>query len=223
MYSYRTFLISGDSAGGNLAAAVALKLRDTTSDLPKVKVQVLLYPALQAIDFETSSYRFGITPILTRHQMIVFWSVYAQGHANYAAALQANNHTAPRVLEQLRKSRLDWSRLPREFNAKPLASRCNGCGDVKLWAEIENVFMNPYFAPLMADDLANLPTAYVVTANHDVLRDDGAMYAERLRQAGNTVTHRYWHVGFHNIIIFSQIPEGDETFDEVVGFLAENL
>ena len=116
-------------------------------------MQVLLYPVLQAIDFETSSYRFDITPILTRHQVTFFWSLYAQGHANNDATLQANNHTAPGVLEQLRESRLDWSRLPREFNAKPLASRCNGCGDVKLWAEIENVFMNPYFAPMMADDL----------------------------------------------------------------------
>ena len=188
-------------------------------------MQVLLYPALQAIDFETSSYHLSITPVLTRREMAFYWLTYAQGHARNSAALLANNHTSPGVLEQFRRSRLNWSHLPTEFNTKSVVSRCNGCGDVKLWAEIENVFTNPYFAPLMAEDLRNLPTAYVVTANHDVLRDDGAMYAERLRQAGNTVTHKLWHVGFHDIISFPGIlvPEADQTLDEIVEFLSRNL
>lgn len=44
-------IIAGDSAGGNLAAAVALKLKK------KIKLQVLIYPVLQAFDFQTPSYR----------------------------------------------------------------------------------------------------------------------------------------------------------------------
>ncbi|MQA86399.1 MAG: alpha/beta hydrolase fold domain-containing protein [Streptosporangiales bacterium] len=47
---------------------------------------------------------------------------------------------------------------------------------------------NPYAAPLHADNLADLPRALVVTCGFDPLRDEGAAYAERLREAGVPVT-----------------------------------
>jgi acetyl esterase/lipase len=36
----------------------------------------------------------------------------------------------------------------------------------------------------MATDLTNLPSAYVVTCQYDVLRDDGILYARRLQDSG---------------------------------------
>jgi acetyl esterase len=44
------------------------------------------------------------------------------------------------------------------------------------------------FAPLVAEDLSNLPPALVLVAGYDPLRDEGVDYAKRLIEFGNRVT-----------------------------------
>lgn len=87
-------VVLGDSAGGNLAAAVALAERDKRG-VP-LRLQVLNYPAL-GLDFQTSSYlRNADAPILSRDEMVYFWQSYLgqmpESHRNpYAIPLSAKN------------------------------------------------------------------------------------------------------------------------------------
>ncbi len=72
--------IAGDSAGGNLAIAAALKLRETDPDL--LKALGLIYPVAGA-DFETESYRTLSQYGLTRDGMLQYFNLYLRGPEDY--------------------------------------------------------------------------------------------------------------------------------------------
>jgi acetyl esterase len=61
---------------------------------------------------------------------------------------------------------------------------------------------NPYASPLRASDLSGLPPAYIVTAEHDPLRDEGFAYADRLRAAKVPVEHRHYGTQIHAFFTF---------------------
>jgi acetyl esterase len=61
---------------------------------------------------------------------------------------------------------------------------------------------NPYASPLRASDLSGLPPAYVVTDEHDPLRDEGFAYVDRLRAAKVPVEHRHYGTQIHAFFTF---------------------
>ena len=67
---------------------------------------------------------------------------------------------------------------------------------------------DPRLAPLRAPSLAGAPPAVVLTAEHDVLRDEGEAYAERLRAAGADVSHRRFAGQMHGFFGFVGVLPG---------------
>lgn len=78
-------VVAGDSAGGNLAAAVAIRARDKNG--PKIAKQILIYPVVSP-NFGTDSYKtFADGHGLTRDAMIFFWESYIEGPLAQSPAL----------------------------------------------------------------------------------------------------------------------------------------
>ena len=76
---------------------------------------------------------------------------------------------------------------------------------------------DPRLAPLRAAELAGAPPAVVLTAEYDVLRDEGEAYAERLRAAGVDVSHRRFAGQMHGFFgLIGVVPGSIDGLDFVV-------
>lgn len=157
--------VGGDSAGGNLAAGVALV--SARSDRPGAAFQLLLYPWLD---------------LSRKHPSYVEY-----GHGFY-----------------LEESELDWYR--------------------RQYLRDETDALDPRCSPLLAEDLAGAPPAYIATAGFDPLRDEGEAYAQRLRAEGVPVALRR-HIGlFHGFLNTVDIGRtGREALLEAAGALRLGL
>jgi acetyl esterase len=76
---------------------------------------------------------------------------------------------------------------------------------------------NPDASPIRAQDLSGLPPAVVLTAEHDVLRQEGEAYAERLREAGVPVEHRRFAGQMHGFFTMVGVLPGSAEAIEYVG------
>ena len=91
----RFLAVSGDSAGGNLAAAVALMARDRGA--PTISYQLLIYPVTAPVEGTTSaSYKENAEGyLLTKGSMEWFWDHYLaspdDGRNPYASPLHASD------------------------------------------------------------------------------------------------------------------------------------
>lgn len=155
----------GDSAGGNLTAAISLMAKDRGDFLPKR--QILIYPALNNDYSEASPF--------------------------------------PSVRENGKDYLLTAGKM-RDY--------------IELYARDEADKNNPYFAPMLTENLEGQPDTLILTAELDPLRDEGEAYGERLKAAGSYVEvcrikdalHGYFALGIKNFHV-------QESFDRMNSFL----
>lgn len=133
--------IFGDSAGGNLAAAVTLKLRDEHG--PQLAYQVLVYPAVKYGWETASAIEYAEGYLLQQASMRYYWQHYLSNEAD---------------------------------------------------------LHNPYFSPLNTSSHHDLPPALIYTAEFDPLRDDGYLYAEKLKACNVAVKYQCFDGMIHGFI-----------------------
>ena len=126
--------------------------------------------------------------------------MYATGQSKYLDELVANKHVTPQVKRRVAENQLQHDRILQGYSADGYIKPDLEFGDEKIWNELQPTLTDPYFAPLMANNLANLPEAIVFTAEQDVLRDDGIWYAKYMKDASVEVTHIHYKAGFHGIV-----------------------
>ncbi len=61
------------------------------------------------------------------------------------------------------------------------------CDFLDLYINSEEDFQNPYLAPILSEDLSNMPDTLIITAQYDPLRDEAEMFGKKLYEAGNQV------------------------------------
>ena len=70
---------------------------------------------------------------------------------------------------------------------------------------------HPYASPLSVRDLSGIAPATVITAGVDPLRDDGRTYANRLADAGVSVSYSEYDDVFHAFISFPELDRAEEA------------
>jgi acetyl esterase len=83
---------------------------------------------------------------------------------------------------------------------------------------------NAYVSPLRAANLRGLPAALIITAEYDVLRDEGERYGKRLAEAGvPTKVTRYdgMHHGFFQM--YGLVDTAKKALEEAAAWLKQRL
>jgi len=214
-------MIVGDSAGGNLAAAVSHYLA-TVSEIhckrQYLKAQILIYPSLQFLDFNLSSYVANAdNDILSREDHANFVSLYLNGSTDLTEILLSGNHSR----------HLQGTKYMSYIN-KSVADITQQEPQVALASSAFEALTHFRGSPLMAEDFRGIPPAFVITAEFDVLRDEGFLYSKRLRSAGIPVKYKNYK-SFHGFVTMAteggpaRTDEGDEAFADIVQYIKDTV
>ena len=214
-------IISGESAGGNIATVISRKLKDHEF---KPLAQVLLYPVLQTLNLQLPSFqRYGKRgPVLKLYDMVHFSTYYLLGHIDkeVVSAMMTNSHIPPEVKRKLAATHFNTSRLPEEFFHPDYKTQSMDQGSEEIWNKMKHLWTNPDYSPFFAEDLTNMPQAFVFISYHDILRDEGFLYVKKLQDCGVPVTYVVEKSAYHGLAMsIKSLKDGHKMRNAYINYI----
>uniref|UniRef100_A0A1I7Y373 Arylacetamide deacetylase n=1 Tax=Steinernema glaseri TaxID=37863 RepID=A0A1I7Y373_9BILA len=222
--------VMGDSAGGNLTAVLAQRLR--AENLNIIKRQILIYPVIHGFDFQSPSYQsyyrhYNGTSLLNPYSMARFYLLYLGLPATREnlRKITENRHlsramrNSPAVAEMLNHNQLPQEFLQKEDYEPKEAPE----GDKELSERFEKLLEDSNLSPLVAKELAGLPPAMVLTCGFDVLRDEGILYVRKLRKHGVATKWSHYPAAFHGVLNMPVSSQRKQMLDDIAAYLRQNL
>lgn len=197
-------ILMGDSAGGNLATSISQQLIETKMARPKM--QVLIYPILQFFDFTLPSYRINLEKRILgniNHDNFKNFLHYFTG-IEVDDSVFYNGHTSRYHKDSILAEYVNPGYLPIKLRNQNLKT-INFMNDTsEKYSRLAEILLDKKVSPLLVDDefLKKHTPNYtlLLTAEMDILRDDGFIYAERLKRVGKTIVHKHYDNMFHGVL-----------------------
>ncbi|KAL1776475.1 arylacetamide deacetylase-like 4 [Sigmodon hispidus] len=194
-------VICGESIGGTVAAIISQTLLGR-EDLPRIRAQILIYPALQTINFQLPSHlQNQNVPFLTREFMSTCITRYFSIDISWKDAILTGAHIPRDTWMKYRES-FNSDNIPQRFRSKIEQPEFPGPFNKSAYLKTKHL-LDTELSPLLADNevIAQLPEALLVSIQWDVLRDDVLLYKKRLEDHGIPVTWYNIEDGFHGCMI----------------------
>ncbi|XP_031566591.1 neutral cholesterol ester hydrolase 1-like [Actinia tenebrosa] len=233
-------MVGGDSAGGNLAAAVTHTVAyvgEKHCRKQYIAGQILIYPSLQMLNFNLPSYianEDGV--ILSRHDVAEFVSVYLTGNTDIVDAMLAGNHSKhlenTTYMSYFKSEESDEGPIREEENEAgiddedetSIENQNIGKPLIEMTDLVAEALINIKGSPLVARNFRGVPQTLLLSAECDPLRDEAFLYAKRLKKAGIDVVHKHYP-SFHGFVTVTSEPwpygtvEAREAIQEMVRFI----
>uniref|UniRef100_A0A8C8ZL17 Arylacetamide deacetylase like 4 n=1 Tax=Prolemur simus TaxID=1328070 RepID=A0A8C8ZL17_PROSS len=203
----RRVVVCGESLGGGLGAFITQTLVGR-SDLPSIRAQVLIYPVVQLINLQLPSFQQNqYVPFLSRKFMVTNICTCMSIDLSWQDAILNGAFIPPDAWRKYRKW-LSSDNIPERFKGRGHQPRFPGPFNEAAYLEAKCI-LDVENSPLITDDktIAQLPEAFLVSCENDILRDDTLLYKKRLEDQGVRVTWYHVEDGFHgSLILFDMEP-----------------
>lgn len=236
-------IFSGDSAGANIAAILSIQFNQQGKFTPHL--QALIYPPTQYFSFLTpSSIQYSNLEITSRARLSLFHMGLVRVNKAQEDFLIKNYHTLllnepelkrkyekflsiDLIPEAYKKDRLYYSNFA-SLNDYVYPAEAPEYDLEKLDDEFVKLLKNLFnwnISPGLVDDelLKNQPNTLVLICEHDTRKDEGLIYAERLRLADNAVEVQYYENGYHGCIMSDRSAVSKRMRQDLVEFVRKNL
>nr|XP_003471462.1 arylacetamide deacetylase-like 4 [Cavia porcellus] len=217
-------LVCGESVGGGAAALVTQALVGH-KDLPQIRAQVLIYPVIQGNNFQLPSTQQNQNiPFLNLDFLITCICKYMAIDISWKDAMLKGYCIPPETWEKYRKW-LSSDNIPERFKNTYQEPQFPGTLNEAAYLETKHM-LDVQNSPLLADDetIAQLPEAFLVSCEHDILRDDTLLYKKRLEDQGVPVSWHNVEDGFHGCILLFDwksfsFPCSEKILNAVVSYI----